>query len=326
MYSKAAAVQGSPVESSSSAGQPSGEFHYFDVSSLGAEESVTRAELRWYRRKQPPLLDTAHGPHLYKVDLYEVDLYEVLDSRAHPWRGNLLSSRLLPTHTQGWELFNLTQTVSRWVQSGGTNNGLLLVASLASGRWVEGVTGSANAHAHTHANVPAYLVVFSHDGKRASTSDHSSHERDGDDVISSRGGRDRKRRSAPDDDDDDSAPCHRKSLYVDFRRIGWSSWIISPRGYDAYQCRGACPFPLGHAGLRASNHATVQAIVRALRLSNDEGGGGPNEGGGGPDEGGGGPCCVPDALTAISLLYFDEQDNVVLKQYQDMVAASCGCH
>ena len=104
--------------------------------------------------------------------------------------------------------------------------------------------------------------------------------------------------------------CHRKSLYVDFQKIGWSSWIISPRGYNAYHCQGSCPFPLSES-LRASNHATVQSIVHALRLS------------GGEVES---PCCVPDSLSAISLLYFDDEENVVLKQYQDMVAASCGCH
>lgn len=40
----------------------------------------------------------------------------------------------------------------------------------------------------------------------------------------------------------------------------------------------------------------------------------------------GAPCCVPDNLQSISLLYFDDEENVVLKQYDDMVALSCGCH
>ncbi len=106
-----------------------------------------------------------------------------------------------------------------------------------------------------------------------------------------------------------TSTCQRTNLYVDFTKIGWSGWIISPRGYNAYSCTGSCPFPLGE-GLRATNHATVRSIMNALKLSQEAWK----------------PCCVPDALHPISLLYFDDEENVVLKQYNDMVAGSCGCH
>lgn len=104
-------------------------------------------------------------------------------------------------------------------------------------------------------------------------------------------------------------PCQRHPLSVDFEEIGWSGWIISPRGYNAYHCKGSCPFPLGE-NMRPTNHATVQSIINALKLS----------------EGVSSPCCVPDKLYSINLLYFDDDENVVLKQYDDMVAGSCGCH
>jgi len=103
--------------------------------------------------------------------------------------------------------------------------------------------------------------------------------------------------------------CNRRKMNVDFDEIGWSGWIISPRGYNAYHCKGACPFPLGQSQ-RPTNHATVQSIVHALRVG----------------KGVSTPCCVPNKLYSISLLYFDESENVILKQYDDMVAASCGCH
>ncbi len=104
--------------------------------------------------------------------------------------------------------------------------------------------------------------------------------------------------------------CSRHELYVDFDEIGWSGWIISPRGYNAFHCRGECPFPLGQ-NQRPTNHATVQSIVHALRIGKGAVGT---------------PCCVPNKLYSISLLYFDDDENVILKQYDDMVAASCGCH
>lgn len=103
--------------------------------------------------------------------------------------------------------------------------------------------------------------------------------------------------------------CNRRQMYVDFDEIGWAGWIISPKGYNAYHCKGACPFPLGQSQ-RPTNHATVQSIVHALRVG----------------KGVSTPCCVPNKLYSISLLYFDDAENVILKQYDDMVAASCGCH
>ena len=102
--------------------------------------------------------------------------------------------------------------------------------------------------------------------------------------------------------------CQRQELYVDFDEIGWSGWIISPKGYNAYHCKGMCPFPLGQ-NQKPTNHATVQSIVHALRIGKDVEM----------------PCCVPNKLYSISLLYFDDHENVILKQYDDMVASSCGC-
>lgn len=96
---------------------------------------------------------------------------------------------------------------------------------------------------------------------------------------------------------------------MDFVKLGWSGWIISPSGYNAYHCTGSCSFPLS-GSFHATNHAIVQSIVNMLKLSNKVER----------------PCCVPDNLQPISLLYFDDEENVVLKQYDDMVAGSCGCH
>ncbi|KAI8797543.1 bone morphogenetic protein 2, partial [Biomphalaria glabrata] len=103
--------------------------------------------------------------------------------------------------------------------------------------------------------------------------------------------------------------CSRYEMLVDFEKIGWSGWIISPNSYNAYQCKGKCPFPLGQSQ-KPTNHATVQSIVHALSVVKDV------------DT----PCCVPNKLYSISLLYFDDNENVILKQYDDMVVASCGCH
>lgn len=37
------------------------------------------------------------------------------------------------------------------------------------------------------------------------------------------------------------------------------------------------------------------------------------------------PCCVADKLQPVTLLFYDEYDNIVLKTYSDMIVESCAC-
>lgn len=102
--------------------------------------------------------------------------------------------------------------------------------------------------------------------------------------------------------------CGRQKLIVDFADIGWGDWIISPKSFEAHYCAGSCPFPLTQR-LKPSNHATIQSMVHAIGIYTDV-----------PA-----PCCVPDSLSSITLLYFDENRNVVLKNYPSMTVNSCAC-
>uniref|UniRef100_H3CF38 TGF-beta family profile domain-containing protein n=1 Tax=Tetraodon nigroviridis TaxID=99883 RepID=H3CF38_TETNG len=291
-------LDGSIVRSFEDKGHAGERFHFFNLSSFGREERMIKAEFRWFRKKQKIYLGKFYAPHICKVDLYEV-----LDSRVKPWRGNLITSRLVPLYTQGWEVFNITQTVSKWILNSQENNGILMVITLPSGIWMESV-----------ADTKAYLVIFSDEERMVES--HQSHlvatepaRRAGSAPEFHNGGA-RTRRASPEFLlRGQSQSCQRVPLFVDFEEIGWSGWIISPRGYNAHHCAGSCPFPLG-GHLKATNHATVRSIMHALKLSSDVGA----------------PCCVPDKLQSISLMYFDDEENVVLKQYDDMVALSCGCH
>lgn len=101
--------------------------------------------------------------------------------------------------------------------------------------------------------------------------------------------------------------CRRHPLYVDFADVGWNDWIVAPPGYDAFYCHGDCPFPLADH-LNSTNHAIVQNLVYSTKPSMV-----PKA------------CCVPTALSSISMLYLDEENKVVLKNYQDMSVLGCGC-
>lgn len=101
--------------------------------------------------------------------------------------------------------------------------------------------------------------------------------------------------------------CTKKALHVNFKDLGWDDWIIAPLEYEAYHCEGVCDFPL-RSHLEPTNHAIIQTLMNSM----DPGATPPS-------------CCVPAKLTPISILYTDAGNNVVYKQYEDMVVESCGC-
>ncbi|XP_029296552.1 bone morphogenetic protein 10 [Cottoperca gobio] len=102
--------------------------------------------------------------------------------------------------------------------------------------------------------------------------------------------------------------CKKQSLYVEFKDIGWDSWILAPTGYDAFECTGVCSFPLTKH-VTPTKHAIVQTLIninspqKAARA-----------------------CCVPTKLDPISLLYLDDTGVVTYKyKFEGMVVAECGC-
>ncbi|MEQ2216427.1 Growth/differentiation factor 5, partial [Xenoophorus captivus] len=101
--------------------------------------------------------------------------------------------------------------------------------------------------------------------------------------------------------------CHRRRLHVNFKEMGWDDWIIAPLEYDAYHCDGACDFPI-RSHLEPTNHAIIQTLINSM-----------------DPEATPPTCCVPTRLSPISILYIDSANNVVYKQYEEMVVESCGC-
>ncbi|TMS08363.1 Bone morphogenetic protein 10 [Larimichthys crocea] len=104
-----------------------------------------------------------------------------------------------------------------------------------------------------------------------------------------------------------SEPCKRTPLFVDFKDIGWDTWIIQPLGYEAYECNGVCNPPMT-SEVSPTKHAIVQTLLsvkspeRASRA-----------------------CCVPTKLEPISLLYHDNGVITFNHKYEGMVVAECGC-
>lgn len=104
-----------------------------------------------------------------------------------------------------------------------------------------------------------------------------------------------------------NASCDRHPLYIGFHDLKWSNWILAPDGYKASYCGGECNFPL-HSSMNASNHAIIQTLVHLLTPDSI------------PE-----PCCAPISLDSLRVLFLDEKNNVVMKNYSNMKVKDCGC-
>ncbi|KAG8035702.1 hypothetical protein G9C98_001130 [Cotesia typhae] len=94
--------------------------------------------------------------------------------------------------------------------------------------------------------------------------------------------------------------CCRYKLTVDFEKFGWD-WIIAPKKYDANYCSGDCPM----AFLPAYPNTHIVSLAEP-----------PNNTG---------PCCAPRRLSEITMLYFDNEYQIVFSRLPGMVVERCGC-
>ncbi|CAH1794145.1 unnamed protein product [Owenia fusiformis] len=101
--------------------------------------------------------------------------------------------------------------------------------------------------------------------------------------------------------------CQKKDFIVDFEELGWDSWIVYPKQFNAYQCSGGCPNPIDES-YNPTNHALIQSLMKFKK----------------PDSVKKGPCCVPSKLKPLSMLYY-EGDQLVVKHHAGMIADRCAC-
>ncbi|RWS09451.1 bone morphogenetic protein 2/4-like protein [Dinothrombium tinctorium] len=216
-----------------------------------------------------------------------------------------IDTHIVHSHENGWIEFDIYPAVQRWINNPSDNHGLYVTVNYINGSKINDerqhlrVKRSVNSAGHSYENdefweqTKPLLLTYTSDEKQGETSVLSRMRR-------SNNGRKHRRKGRRD-------TCRRHALYVDFSDVGWNDWIVAPPGYQAYYCHGECPFPLADH-LNHTNHAIVQTLVNSVNPTAV-----PKA------------CCVPTELSPISMLYVDEYDKVVLKNYQDMVVEGCGC-
>ncbi|XP_054036059.1 bone morphogenetic protein 2 [Dryobates pubescens] len=263
---------------------------FFNLTSIPNEESITSAELQIFREQVHGAFENSSSYH-HRINIYEIIKPATATSKDPVTR--LLDTRLVHHNASKWESFDVTPAVLRWIAHGQPNHGFVVEVvhldkeNSASKRHVR-ISRSLHQDEDSWSQLRPLLVTFGHDGKG-----HPLHKRE-------------KRQAKHKQRKRHKYSCKRHPLYVDFNDVGWNDWIVAPPGYSAFYCHGECPFPLADH-LNSTNHAIVQTLVNSVNSKIPK------------------ACCVPTELSAISMLYLDENEKVVLKNYQDMVVEGCGC-
>ncbi|XP_018605765.2 growth/differentiation factor 6-A-like [Scleropages formosus] len=280
--------------------------YLFDVSTLSDREELMGAELRIFRRSPANLF-----PRLFNIDIVSCESQQLLASRSvGPQDPTLAEWQVLDV----WEYFKNHLRLPKGKEvcfelkaSFGKRQRELDPRSLGFDR---------NGRLQRER---ALLVVFARskkaenlfDDRRTTTENNRTPnaEAKGGHPLKAR----RKRRTASSSrhgkrhGKKTKSRCSKRPLHVNFKELGWDDWIIAPLDYEAYHCEGVCDFPL-RSHLEPTNHAIIQTLMNSMDPSSTP----PS-------------CCVPAKLTPISILYIDSGNNVVYKQYEDMVVESCGC-
>lgn len=279
---------------------------------IPGHEKITAAELQLLFLPEPSPRVTSHA---YKatVSVHEVDYLNFTSTTQ------LLAGREVVASQGTWETLDVTVAVQNWIRSGHRATMFdVLVDRKGCGSESE---GCLNMSVTVGDNTSAALIIFSNDlGSRRrearkeliemilheeetifhSGADWSRADRLSNEIPEAPHPRRRKRKS-------EREYCRRTSLRVNFKDIGWDSWIVAPPEYDAFECRGQCYHPLTDE-MTPSKHALIQTLVniRDSKKANMA-------------------CCVPIKLDPITVMYQEDGRLTIRYLYEEMKVAECGC-
>ena len=269
-------------------------FKFNFTAKMKANENVALAEFHIYKDSSQYSWMTNMS---FVVQLYVVTVPHQLDSK--------LVERVVHGSETGWLIFDVTQTIDMWVESPKNNYGLRLSVTMLSNEasiQVDPSNFGFVGFKGPYPQRPFIVSFFKGDPTERSVILHASR---------------RKRRSVFNPNTlrygnkagaKIPKACRLRHLYVDFHALSWQNLIIAPDGYESSYCDGECTFPM-LSPKNTTNHAIVQTLVHLLNRDSAPG-----------------ACCAPTKLNAISVLYYDNNQNVILKKFKDMVVKSCGCH
>ncbi|KAM8837325.1 nodal-related 2 isoform 2-T2 [Spinachia spinachia] len=300
----------------------------FDLKALLAEKQIQAAELR------------IRLPRKASTSNLTVAVYHRHGQACHPLAGcreqqlvGLLTESSLVTSSHSWKVFNMTEPLLSWLRQRAAT--ARTQQRRRSRRRRAGKTKRspslpgppafvASARREQDVSDRALLVVFSQTASGESSKARASllHTAEQSKFLtpaeirrargpkrrrSKRGQIEQTARSplAPKRGSENSL-CRRVEMHVDFNQIGWGSWIVFPKRYNAYRCEGSCPGPVGE-NLNPTNHAYMQSLLKHFH----------------PDRVAA-PCCAPTKTSPLSMLYY-ENSEMLLRHHENMIVDECGC-
>ncbi|GJQ65557.1 putative transforming growth factor-beta (TGF-beta) family protein [Trypoxylus dichotomus] len=273
----------------------------FDLSTIPQGEYIKAAELVLQRQ----IIDwTSNLGENAKEHFQQITVKDVIRPGIKGKQDaimRVIDSKRIDTRKNSSISLDVYPAVQRWLASHRNNHGLVItVHGFGNNRTSPAhhirLRRDLDEHKTTWAQEEPLLFTYTDDGKNK--------EPTGEEILQKRIRRaanlKKKRRR-------EQEPCKRHQMYVDFTDVGWNNWIVAPPGYDAYYCHGECSFPFAEH-MNTTNHAIVQTLVNSVNPSLV-----PKA------------CCVPTQLNSISMLYLDDENKVVLKNYKEMAVVGCGC-
>lgn len=284
--------------------------------SIPSHEKITAAELQLFLQPDPR---SGVGSHGFKATLkvFEVDHCNFTHTTQ------LLAGKEVRGVQGVWDTLDVTTAIQSYSRAGCGAIALDVVVDRKScGTLKGGDEGCFNMSVSIGDNTSAALIVFSDDlGSRRWEAKKELREmilHEEETILHS--GADWKSRDwLPNEIPEVQQPpprrrkraereyCQRTSLRVNFKDIGWDSWIVAPPEYDAFECRGQCYHPLTDE-MTPSKHALIQTLlnIRDPKKANMA-------------------CCVPIKLDPITVMYQENGRLTIRYLYEEMKVAECGC-
>ncbi|XP_030631676.1 nodal-related 2 [Chanos chanos] len=290
----------------------------FDFSSLLAEKRIQAVELRirlpWAKNHTNITVEISHQ---HDSSCQGPDI--CLENQSI---GVLPGSSLISS-SRHWRVYNVTSLLLDWLQDRPSSRKRKPPKSEQDRQQVDGSAQLDKLRqAHGSGSNRALLVIFSHTGSDEGSHDKASllHTAEQSKFLLTTSSKEVKRtkrhrskrgqRGQPVESPElakEKSLCRRVDMHVDFNQIGWGSWIVFPKRYNAYRCEGSCPSPLGEE-FKPTNHAYMQSLLKhyhSVRVPS--------------------PCCAPTKMSPLSMLYY-ENGEMILRHHEDMVVDECGCH
>nr|XP_043869174.1 growth/differentiation factor 2 [Solea senegalensis] len=283
-----------------------------------SHEKITTAELQIFFFPDAASTTSYHSFHTI-VKVYEVDRNDLTST------AQLLVGREVTSSQTMWMRFDVTSAIQRWIKSGSAATVFdVVVDKRDCGASLSGkaAAGCFNMSMSIGDNTSTALIVFSDDldsrnreNKKElremihhqeetflhSGADWNRGEELPNQILEAQQHPRRTKRKA------EREYCQRTSLKVNFKDIGWDSWIVAPPEYDAFECRGLCYHPLTDEST-PSKHALIQTLIniRDPKKANMA-------------------CCVPIKLDPITVMYQENGRLTIRYLYEEMKVAECGC-